>query len=39
MLRTWITKLSFEGIFTPQSLMVIEILAIELLATYALAHR
>lgn len=39
MLKTTIQKLLEHKIITPQSLMVIEILTIEILATYALAHR
>lgn len=39
MLKARISKLLNNDLFTPQSLMAIEILTIELLATYALAHR
>lgn len=38
MLKAGISKLLSNDIFTPQTLMAIEIITIELLATYALGH-
>jgi hypothetical protein len=39
MLKTNIQKLFDHNVITPQSLMMFELLMIEILATYALAHR